>query len=204
MTYTRILLLWGFLAAAAFPVLAQEKKAKADPAGTVYKQMASDGSVIYTDTPNRSMKVEKTIAPDTGSSIGPFISSAPRPPVRAAQGVAGPIGQIMPGGIIPNMPPLPGDSALRPPGSKQPSGQTIGPSAVDAVDAELGRAEDDLSAAMKAAGEGAAPLPGERSGTATGGSRLNDAYQKRQDELSESVRRQRKKVDDLLEKRRRM
>lgn len=203
MTYTQILLLWGLLATAPFPVLAQEKKAKTDPAGTVYKQMASDGSVIYTDTPNRSMKVEKTIAPDAGSSIGPFISSAPRPPMRATQGVAGPIGQIMPGAVIPNMPPLPGDSALRPPGPNQPSSQTV-PSAIDTVDAELGRAEDDLSAAMKAAGEGAVPLPGERSGTATGGSRLNDSYQKRQDELSESVKRQRKKVDDLLEKRRRM
>ena len=53
---------------------------------------------------------------------------------------------------------------------------------------EKGRdAQDALRAAEQARAAGKEPLPGERSGTAGGGSRLNDAYYERQRKLEADV-----------------
>ena len=58
---------------------------------------------------------------------------------------------------------------------------------------EKGRsAQDALRAAEQARAAGKEPLPGERTGTAGGGSRLNDAYYDRQRKLEEDVEKARR------------
>jgi hypothetical protein len=53
-------------------------------------------------------------------------------------------------------------------------------------------AQDAVRAAEQARAAGKEPLPGERTGTAGGGSRLNDAYYERQRKLEEDVEKARR------------
>ena len=52
---------------------------------------------------------------------------------------------------------------------------------------ERNRAQADLDAARRAKAQGEEPLPGERIGTASGRSRLNDGYWARQDSLDRGI-----------------
>src|SRR5262245_5704248 len=63
-------------------------------------------------------------------------------------------------------------------------------------DAGKGRdARQALQDAERARAAGKEPLPGERTGTAGGGSRLNDAYYERQKKLDEDVEKARRAVE---------
>lgn len=62
---------------------------------------------------------------------------------------------------------------------------------------DLDDARRQLKQAEAAREAGKEPLPGERIGTAGGGSRLTDAYQQRQKTLDNAVETARKKVDQL-------
>jgi len=55
------------------------------------------------------------------------------------------------------------------------------------VDAEVRAATEGLERARAQLQAGIEPLPGERTGTATGGSRLNEAYEARQAENQRAV-----------------
>src|SRR5262245_38864900 len=61
--------------------------------------------------------------------------------------------------------------------------------------AEVEAATQDLAQARAALDAGKEPLPGERTGTATGGSRLNEAYWARQAANEEAVRRAQARLD---------
>jgi hypothetical protein len=56
-----------------------------------------------------------------------------------------------------------------------------------AADDELRAAERSLAAAKASLDAGEEPLPGERTGLARGGSRLNEAYWARQEQLKKAV-----------------
>jgi hypothetical protein len=62
----------------------------------------------------------------------------------------------------------------------------------EAVEDKSRSAQDALKAAEQAQAAGKEPLPGERTGTAGGGSRLNDAYYERQRKLQEDVEKARR------------
>ena len=70
---------------------------------------------------------------------------------------------------------------------------------------ELDRAYDDMLAAHMAVQNaeaarklGVEPLPGERLGTAGGGSRLSDEYRERQKRLEDDVERARRRLDEAI------
>lgn len=196
-------LLWVCLALAGVSASAQaqeKKPVRNAPAGTVYKQTLPDGSVVYTDNPNRAHKIEKTLAPEPRSVYVAPASAQNRQMERPTPAGANP---GIPGMVIPGMPPLPGDSVLRPaPQATNPANgasPTIDPRA--ALDAELRKAEDARATASQQLNEGAVAKPGERTGTASGGSRLNEDYQKRQNALDEDVKKANQKIDNLLQQR---
>jgi hypothetical protein len=62
----------------------------------------------------------------------------------------------------------------------------------DAAEDKGRDAQQALKAAEQARAAGKEPLPGERTGTAGGGSRLNDAYYERQRKLDEDVQKARR------------
>ena len=62
---------------------------------------------------------------------------------------------------------------------------------------DLDDARRQLKQAEAAREAGKEPLPGERTGTAGGGSRLNEAYQARQKTLDDAVEKARKQLDQL-------
>lgn len=189
---------------------AQDKKPKSDPVGTAYKQTLPDGSVIYTDRPNRAVKIEKTLAPEPTPAYVPRVSpSVGLPPGYALQKPSGsPLTPGVPGTQIPSMPPLPGDSIVRPVAPTAPVSNSVdaSPKPVVAapikIDEEILKAEEDLSKAIKLQKDGIASEPGERSGTASGGSRLNSTYQQRQDELAANVKNAQAEVERLYLKKR--
>ncbi|MBI1943075.1 MAG: DUF4124 domain-containing protein, partial [Betaproteobacteria bacterium] len=60
---------------------------------------------------------------------------------------------------------------------------------------ERNQARDGLAATRAAKAVGEEPLPGERTGTASGRARLNDAYWARQDELRKAVERAEQRLE---------
>lgn len=200
-----VLILLGVAAGAH----AQDKKPRSEPVGTAYKQTLPDGSVIYTDKPNRAVKIEKTLAPEPAPSFVPRSSSAVViPPGYALQKPPGStLTPGVPGTPIPSMPPLPGDSVVRPVNTAPPASSVdASPKPVAAapvrIDEEIVKAEDALAKAIQLQKDGIAAEPGERNGTATGGSRLNSSYQQRQEELAANVKNAQADVDRLYLKRR--
>jgi hypothetical protein len=65
-----------------------------------------------------------------------------------------------------------------------------------AAQQQLEEARNALSRAEEAQVNGKEPLPGERLGTAGGGSRLSDDYWARQQRLADAVKEARQRVDD--------
>lgn len=69
-----------------------------------------------------------------------------------------------------------------------------------AADADAQQWQQTLTKAQQAAREGVEPLPGERIGTAGGGSRLTDAYQERQRQLQADIVRAQGNYDNALQR----
>ena len=67
---------------------------------------------------------------------------------------------------------------------------------LDDANANVARAEQKLKEAQDALANGQEPLAGERSGTASGRSRLNDAYDQRMQSLQQAVDDARKELDE--------
>jgi hypothetical protein len=107
--------------------------------------------------------VKETITvdpPPKGNPSGEVSGKPPEPPM----------------GTVPT--PVDRVSVIPPPGK---------PRTVDDAQADVIRAEMLLDDARKRLEAGAEPLPGERIGTASGGSRLSDDYHARQKRLAEEV-----------------
>lgn len=73
--------------------------------------------------------------------------------------------------------------------------------ALVAADAEVRAAQSALDAAQRRLAEGEEPLPGERTGTASGFSRLNEAYFERQHTLRAAVISAQQRLDSALSRR---
>jgi len=90
-------------------------------------------------------------------------------------------------------PPRPSSDARRT-APNEPPGEARVQRLRDAT-AEVEAAQQDLAQARLRLDAGKEPLPGERTGTATGGSRLNDAYWARQAANEEAVRKAQDRLD---------
>lgn len=156
------LLLAAFSAAALSAELEAPKPIGA-PATKAYRQIMPDGRIVYSDKRIEGAKIDETIEVD--------------PPVK--------------GNIWSTEP---GERPVIPPQTKQTPVERVtsipGPgkrNTLAEAEAEVNRAEMLLEEARKRQKAGTAPLPGERTGNASGGSRLNDAYKARQKSLAQNA-----------------
>jgi hypothetical protein len=130
---------------------------------TIYKVQMPDGTILFTDAPPANGKIlEERASPSTV-----------RPPAKAATpapgATSGPPSQPIP--VLP--------SRTSPPPAT--------PMTLDQVNAEITTAERELTVARRKLEVGREPLPGERLGTAKGGSRLSPEYESRITELEREV-----------------
>lgn len=124
----------------------------------IYKVQMPDGTILYTDAP-----------PPGGKILEERQSATPARPAPKTEGPA--TGSDRP---VVNVLPSP---PARPPAG--PTGPTSIRMDLDAAVAEVSAAERDLAVARRRLELGREPQPGERLGTATGGSRLSPEYEKR-------------------------
>ncbi|OWW20743.1 DUF4124 domain-containing protein [Noviherbaspirillum denitrificans] len=133
------------------------------PATKVYRQVTPNGRVIYSDKPVKGARVDETLTidpPPTGTPSAAVSGTPPSPPMGT---LPTPVDRVT---VIP----VPGK-----------------PRTADDAQADVIRAEMLLEDARKRMEAGAEPLPGERIGTASGGTRLSDDYHARQKRLAEEV-----------------
>ncbi|HET9022999.1 MAG TPA: DUF4124 domain-containing protein [Burkholderiaceae bacterium] len=121
---------------------------------TIYKVRMPDGTILFTDSPPSGGKIleerESTPAPRQSGKTSPSPGvTAPRPSDRSS------------------------------PQSTAPSATGGGPQNIDTAMAEINDAERELAVARRKLEAGREPLPGERLGTAKGGSRLSPEYEGR-------------------------
>lgn len=171
----------GVLSALMATSVWAQKKPSIDASGSIYRQTLPNGTVVYTDQPDRSVKIDKTLvreAPPRASSVVSDGGGAldVKPPSALTPGLPGTA--IQEGA-------LPGDSA--------PKGVKPGSDRKE----NLQEADAALEKALKAAKDGVEPLAGERSATVSGHSRLNDSYRQRQADLQNEVDKARAIVDKL-------
>lgn len=137
---------------------------------TIYKVEMPDGTILFTDSPPAGGKIieERETKP------------TPRPP---AKGTATPVGTAKTG--TPVIPVLPSKSGA----GDVPPGSTVRPipQNIDAANAEIAAAERELSVLRRKLEVGREPQPGERLGTAKGGSRLSPEYESRVGGLEREV-----------------
>lgn len=152
----------AFTAATAF----SQPVVKAAPSGagteTIYRQVMPDGRVVYADRTLPGGRVDNTIKverPIKGNVWTVESGATPVAPKRAE--------------------PTTVKRVAVSPGAKKMS--------LDEANAEVIRAEMLLEDAKQQQQTGIEPLPGERTGNAGGGSRLNEAYQARQQLLAKYV-----------------
>ncbi|GAB3554356.1 hypothetical protein GCM10027343_42300 [Noviherbaspirillum agri] len=154
------------LVAAVFPTFALSQQLPkpeplGDPATKVYRQVTSDGRIVYSDKPIPGAKIDETIVPDPETNVWtPETGKPPVVPPRAERT------------SVSKVPSIPAPGKVR----------TLGD-----ADADVIRAEMMLEDAKKRQEEGVEPLPGERSGLVTGKSRLNEAYWERQRALAQET-----------------
>lgn len=134
------------------------------PATKIYRLVTPDGRIIYADRPLAGNRVERTIA-----------AEQPAPPApRPIQ---------IDGSRVPSLPPLTSGGGHKP--------TTAAGSPMDSDAAQAGarvvEAETKLAQARERRTQGMEPLPGERTGMAGGGSRLNERYFVRQKQLEQDV-----------------
>jgi len=130
---------------------------------TIYKVEMPDGTILFTDSPPAAGKILEERAS----------KSAPRPPVKPNPATGSPAVAPESGAIpvLPSPPPRSGSGPGLPPG--------MAPKTLDAANAEVTAAERELAVARRKLELGREPLPGERLGTAKGGSRLSPEYEGR-------------------------
>jgi hypothetical protein len=164
--HTMLAAIAAAIACSASPALALDVVKQAPPEGgatTVYRQVMPDGRVVYSDKALKGGKIDHTIKVEPAIKGNSWTTEAGPKPVVPPQVERTPIDTVNP-----------------PPGyGKRRSAEEA---ASDVI-----RAEMLLEDAKKRQQAGVEPLPGERTGNASGGSRLNDAYQARQQALARDV-----------------
>ena len=142
-------------------VMAQDQVAPAAEGGgakTIYRLVMPDGSITYSDKPQKGAKVERTV------NIEPTLQTG--------------------GGDRPAVPPAVIErSPVQP--SAAPGGPRLSPR--DEAENAVVKAQLALEEARRRQSQGVEPQPGERTGNVGGGSRLNEAYRLRQSNLARDV-----------------
>ena len=158
-----IAILAAFFSATAYSQSVVQSAPPGGSAETIYRQVMPDGRIIYADRPLPGARVDSTIKidrPIKGNVWGVESGANPPAPIRSERT---PVKKI----------------AAAPSASRKMT--------VDEAAAAVMRAEMLLEDAKKQQEEGVEPLPGERTGTVFGYSRLNEAYQERQKLLAKYV-----------------
>ena len=133
------------------------------PPNKVYRQVMPDGRIVYSDRLLKGAKLDEPLAVE--------------PPVKGTPSAIG-------NSRRPELPPR----SEQTPVARVPSAPQEGTrKTFDDANADVIRAEMLLEDARKRREAGVEPLPGERTGNASGGSRLNEAYHARQARLAEEV-----------------
>lgn len=138
--------------------------APAIAAATIYKVQMPDGTILFTDAPPPNGKILEERASQ----------STPRLPAKAAPPPAAGVERPIP--VLPSPAPRSGAAAA-----------PAAPLNLDAANAEVTAAERELAVARRKLEVGREPQPGERLGTAKGGSRLSPEYESRIGELEREV-----------------
>lgn len=160
--------LFSLLLAASSPM------ALAQDSGAIYRGVDAQGKTVFSNNP-KDMRNPKKI-----QVSAPMVSGVEPYPVAPPTSSPAPA-------------PAPGQSAPEPASSARSA-------ATDAEEQPLSptQAIDRLEAAKAAQIAGLEPLPGERTGTANGGTRLNPSYEIRQRELAAAVAAAKKAHDAAL------
>jgi hypothetical protein len=145
-------------------------------ASTIYRQVLPDGGTVYSDKPQKGARLERelTVQPPIEGN-GWTTDSARSPSPRRSEPTT-----------------IRRRSAEGPDGTKATR---------DDVQADLIRAEMLLEDAKRRQSAGVEPLPGERTGTVSGKSRLNERYQERQEELARDVQRAQRELQQTITER---
>lgn len=156
------------LALAAIPVLSIAKELPPpEPIGkaanTAYRQVMPDGRIVYSDKPVKGAKIDEAITIDPPIKGNTWSAAPGKPPKVAPRNKPTPVNRVA-------SIPVPGKDKT-----------------LDEANSEVIHAEMRVEDARKRREGGVEPLPGERTGTATGASRLNEAYKARQRALAQAV-----------------
>lgn len=148
----------------AAPVFSQDAESVSPGRGTtIYRQVLPDGRVVYTDKAPKGSRVDHTITVEPPIKGNLWTTEAGRKPVIPQQVERTPVQRV---------------ASIPTPGK---------PKTLDDATSDVIRAEMLLEDARKKQQAGIEPLPGERTANVAGGSRLNPAYQRRQEELAREV-----------------
>lgn len=156
------------LVAVACPVLAFSADLPAPepigkPSMKAYRQILPDGRIVYSDKRVEGAKIDETITVDPPIKGNVWTTESGRRPAIPPQTKKTPVNRV---------------AAIPKPGTQK---------TLDDANADVTHAEMLLEDAKKRQQAGVEPLPGERTGTVSGKSRLNDAYKARQHTLAQAV-----------------
>jgi hypothetical protein len=130
---------------------------------TIYREVMPDGRIVYTDKALKEGKVDHTITVE--------------PPIKGNLWTTQP-------GPRPNLPPkVERTQIIKAPSLSPEEKKRV----ADQAESNVIRAEVLLEDAKRKQEDGVEPLPGERTGTVEGKSRLNEAYWARQQALAKAV-----------------
>lgn len=153
------------IACAAFAARAEDAAAPAQPGGgtTVYRQVMPDGRIVYSDKVVKGGKLDQTITIEPPIKGNLWTTESGNRPAIPPQVEPTPIHRV---------------NSIPAPGKKKTNEEAT---------SDVIRAEMLLEDARKRQQAGVEPLPGERTGNAGGGSRLNEAYRARQQTLAKET-----------------
>jgi len=173
-----------------------------------YRYVFPDGRVVYSDRPVPGAQAQSPIAPApppadpapasaAAPAANPEPAPAPAPAASPAPASAAAPAEAVPGARWPPPPdaaqpmPVAGPATAPAPERAAPApAPQPGPDRIAMLAAttdEVRAAERNLAAANASLEAGREPLPGERTGLARGGSRLNESYWNRQRQLESVV-----------------
>lgn len=141
-------------------------------AQTLYKYERPDGTIVYSDAPVKGARLLETL-PAVPVPADPAPAQPAQAPARA---------------------PAPDESTAEAPVPSRSE-------KLDSADTEVRAAQQALEGAKARLEQGAEPLPGERTATAFGTTRLNDRYFARQQALQQDLERANARLDEAYRKR---
>jgi hypothetical protein len=164
--FFRLIAIAAVFSAAPASAYSQDMIAPAPTKGgstVIYRQVMPDGRIVYSDKAQKGGKVDRTIQLEPAIKGNLWTTESGSRPA-----------------VVPQI--------ERTPVRKVPSSTASGNSKTsDEANSDVIRAEMFLEDARKRQEAGIEPLPGERTGIRSGGSRLNEAYEARQKLLAREV-----------------